>query len=105
MNRQLAGDFDLSKFHHASRYDAAEGRVEMHLVSGEAQTVDIARLGLRVGFDAGETIHTENSYKYAPEQIDGIAQRAGWRVQDRWLDAARQFSVNLFMPSGESSLR
>jgi L-histidine Nalpha-methyltransferase len=103
-NRELAADFDLAAFRHASRYDADEGRVEMHLVSEKAQVVDITPLGLRVEFDEGETIHTENSYKYAPEQIDDIARRAGWRVRYRWLDRAAQFSLNLFTPADASPL-
>jgi len=99
VNRELAGDFDLAAFRHSARYDADEGRVEMHLVSEQAQEVDIARLGLTVRFEQRETIHTENSYKYAPDQIDDIARRAGWSVRHRWLDQAAQFSVNLFTPA------
>ncbi|MBT3268764.1 L-histidine N(alpha)-methyltransferase [Candidatus Poribacteria bacterium] len=98
VNRELRGDFDLGEFRHAARYDDVEGRVEMHLVSCKAQTAQVAVLGLEVEFAEGETIHTENSYKYGIGQIDDIARRAGWEVRRRWLDARQQFSVNLFAP-------
>lgn len=98
VNRELGADLDLGTFRHAARYDEAEGRVEMHLVSQVAQTAALPTLGLQVEFAEGETIHTENSYKYSLDQIDDIAARAGWEVRRRWLDSRSQFSLNLFAP-------
>ena len=99
INRELGGQFDLSRFHHRARYDENEGRVEMHLESAVAQTVRIAALDLAVPFEAGETIHTENSYKYSPAEIEETVAPAGLRVAEQWLDSERRFSLNLFAPS------
>ncbi len=98
INRELGGRFDLDTFRHRAVYDEAAGRVEMYLVSMQAQRVPIERLGLEVTFAAGEAIHTENSYKYAPSEIDALAEAAGLRVEQRWLDGGRRFSDNLLAP-------
>ena len=63
------------------------------------QLVAIESLGLAVPFRAGETIHTESSHKYSLDEIDALAQRAGFEVEARWLDEARRFSVQLLRPS------
>ena len=96
INRELSGNFDLDAFHHRAVYNEAEGRVEMHLASLRAQTVTIA--GQPCEFAAGETIHTENSYKYTLPQIDGLAAEAGLKRLQTWTDAREWFSVNLFAP-------
>jgi dimethylhistidine N-methyltransferase len=93
INRELGGDFALDRFAHRALYDEAAGRVEMHLVSTEAQTV---RVGGRVfRFERGETIHTENSYKYGLAHFAALAAGAGLVVRDVWTDAADLFSVQL----------
>lgn len=83
LNRECGADFDLAAFEHRAVWNAIEGRVEMHLASRTDQVVVLG--GRRIAFAAGETIHTENSYKYHPEQLDGIATRAGWELVERWL--------------------
>jgi L-histidine N-alpha-methyltransferase len=93
INRELGGDFDLASFRHRARYDEREGRVEMHLESLRAQRVRIAALGLELVFQAGETIHTENSYKYSAEEIDALAAAGGFEVESRWYDAEHRFSL------------
>jgi dimethylhistidine N-methyltransferase len=98
VNRQLGGDFDPEAFAHRARYDAAAGRVEMHLVSVGRQRVAIEALGLTVGFSDGESIHTENSYKYDLAEIDALAAGSGFEVSERWLDAAARFSLSLLAP-------
>jgi L-histidine Nalpha-methyltransferase len=93
INRELGGTFDLAQFQHRAVYDEAKGRVEMYLVSRRAQRVHIRALELTVDFAAGEAVHTENSYKYSPAEIDELAQSAGLRVAQRWTDAAGRFAL------------
>lgn len=96
INRELDGHFDLAKFKHRAVYDEKAGRVEMFLVSTAAQRVTLDRLGLKVDFAAGEAVHTEDSYKYALEEIDALAETTGLALEQRWLDEERRFSLNLF---------
>ncbi len=98
INRELGGHFALEAFRHVIRYDEAAGRVEMHLESAAEQRVCIDRLALEVRFRGGETIHTENMYKYSLEEIDALARTAGLRLDRRWLDSANRFSLNLLAP-------
>ncbi len=94
INRELGGDFDLDAFHHEARWNAAEGRIEMHLVSDRAQAVMVQ--GQRFDFGAGETIHTENAYKYADPAFRKLAADAGWRCVMSWRDTdASGFTVYL----------
>ena len=76
INRELGGDFDLRRFRHYAFYNAALGRVEMHLVSLVSQTVNVGNY--RFSFDAGESIHTENSYKYSIDGFRALAASAGF---------------------------
>ena len=98
INRELDGHFDPDRFDHRAVYDEQAGRVEMYLVSREEQTVSIDALPLRVLFTAGESVHTENSYKYSPEEIASLADAAGFEVERRWRDRLDRFSENLFRP-------
>jgi dimethylhistidine N-methyltransferase len=91
-NRELGTDFDLSRFWHSSFYNAPLSRIEMHLVSRERQAVRLA--GQEFGFDEGEAIHTENSYKFTIEGLHALAVRAGFRPGPVWTDPARLFSVH-----------
>jgi dimethylhistidine N-methyltransferase len=93
MNRELDADFDLARFRHRAFYNEHAGRVEMHLVSTCAQTVRVA--GRTYAFDAGETIHTENSYKYGIEEFAQLAGGAGFATREVWTDTGRRFSVHL----------
>lgn len=95
INRELGADFDLSAFEHRARFEEAEGRVRIDLVSLRRQRVSIAELDLEVDFHPGESIHTEDSYKYSFEEIDALARDAGLEVTGRWLDAAGLFSLSL----------
>ncbi len=95
INRELGADFDLTKFRHRATYNAAAGRVEMHLVSTEAQTVRLAEHTL--AFAAGEAVHTENSHKYTPAEFDALAVNAGLRGVKAWMDAGGLFSVRLYV--------
>jgi dimethylhistidine N-methyltransferase len=103
INRELGGDFDVRAFRHVARYDERAGRVEMHVESLYDQTVRVAALDLEISFDAGERIHTENSYKYDTAQLSELAARAGFALSRTWLDAAALFSSNLLIAEGDAT--
>lgn len=96
INRELDGTFDLEAFRHRAVYLETEGKIEMHLVSARAQTVTIGALDLDVAFDAGEHIHTEDSYKYSRDELRGLADAAGLEILSQWTDHAERFSETLF---------
>ncbi len=98
INRELGGDFDPARFRHRALWDEERGRVEMWLDSLEDQTVTIGRLALSVALRRGESIHTENSYKYSEAEIDALAAAARLRVEGRWFDGAHRFSETLLAP-------
>jgi len=91
-NRELGVDFDLGTFEHLAFYNATLCRIEMHLVSRIAQVVQVC--GKSIPFIAGESIHTENSYKYTIETFQALADRAGWTRAAVWTDPNRLFSVH-----------
>jgi uncharacterized SAM-dependent methyltransferase len=93
LNREAGADFDLDAFTHSAIWNDEESRIEMHLISSRDQTVQIA--GRRIRFIAGETIHTENSYKHTLDGFAALARIAGWRGRARWTDAQSRFSVHL----------
>lgn len=93
INRELGADFDECSFHHSAIWNAAESRIEMHLVSDAAQTVSLN--GRQFRFQNGETIHTENSYKFTPAKLQSLAADAGWRTEAIWTDKEYPFAVAL----------
>lgn len=93
INRELAADFDLDCFRHIAFYNAVAGRIEMHLESVRAQAVTVG--GRTFAFAAGERIHTENSYKYSVVEFQQLAQEAGFRPQQVWIDPEQRFAVHL----------
>jgi L-histidine N-alpha-methyltransferase len=97
INRELAADFDLSQFAHVARINSQARSVEMHLLSKRRQTVRIPAADLRVEFAEGETIWTESSHKYAPDEIFGMASAAGFRCQAQWIDEQWPFAENLLV--------
>ena len=94
INRELGGDFDLASFDHRAVWNAVDSRIEMHLVSRIEQTVRVQ--GAAFAFGEGESLHTENSYKFTVEDITGMARRAGWRLIERWIAPPPAFAVFLF---------
>jgi dimethylhistidine N-methyltransferase len=92
INRELDGDFDLASFDHRAFYNSERHRIEMHLVSKKRQKVRAA--GRVVEFRAGETIHTENSYKYTLEDFATLARGSGWTPVAAWTDAGANFSIH-----------
>ena len=97
INRELNGDFVLERFRHEARYRRRQGhtpgRIEMHLVSTCTQAAQVC--GRRFRFSAGESIHTENSYKYSPAEFRALATAAGWLPAHCWSDQQQRFSVHL----------
>ncbi|MGA0530424.1 L-histidine N(alpha)-methyltransferase [Hansschlegelia sp. KR7-227] len=91
INRELDGDVDLARFAHEARWNADESAIEMHLVSREEQTVAVDGRAFR--FEAGETIHTESSRKYALDDVARLADSSGWRVERTWTDPDGLFAV------------
>jgi dimethylhistidine N-methyltransferase len=92
INRELDGEFKLEKFCHRAFYNREKQRVEMHLVSLARQKVRV--MGKLIDFRRGETIHTENSYKYTVELFRSHARSAGWTPAAFWLDEHNYFSVH-----------
>jgi dimethylhistidine N-methyltransferase len=92
INRELDGDFDLASFSHKAFYNSVRQRIEMHLVSKQRQKVKVA--GRVIEFRAGETIHTENSYKYTLETFGALARGSGWTPMSVWTDAGGNFSIH-----------
>jgi dimethylhistidine N-methyltransferase len=92
INHELGGDFELSSFTHRAIYNRERHRIEMHLISGKAQTARV--LDRSFSFRAGESIHTESSYKYSLERFTALARGSGWTPRESWTDAARMFSVH-----------
>ena len=95
-NRELGADFDSAAFRHEARYNRDQGRIEMHLVASRQQTVTIR--GCRFEFAPGESIHTENSYKYTVDEFRLLARASGLQPVGTWLDTQQQFSVHLLRP-------
>lgn len=93
INRELGAAIDPDRFRHRAVWNATDSRIEMHLVSLQDQTVEIA--GRTITFAAGESIHTENSYKFTVAGFTALAEQAGWRVQASWTDADFPFGVFL----------
>jgi uncharacterized SAM-dependent methyltransferase len=98
INRELGADFDLASFSHQAFYNRERARIEMHLVSRIRQTVGVC--GRMIEFRAGETIHTENSYKYTVESFGTLARGAGWTPVAAWSDADGYFSVQALRAAG-----
>lgn len=97
INRELGGNFDISAFTHRAIYNRDRHRIEMHLISRKAQTVRV--LGRSFSFRAGESIHTESSYKYSLERFAALARGSGWTPRATWTDAAGMFSVHALVAS------
>jgi dimethylhistidine N-methyltransferase len=91
INRELGANFDLNSFEHHAFYNRERSRIEMHLASTRRQKVRL--LGETIEFRAGETIHTENSYKYSLGSFQALARGSGWTVRAVWTDAQKYFAV------------
>jgi dimethylhistidine N-methyltransferase len=93
INRELGADFDLDAFAHRALWNAGESRIEMHLVSLLKQTVRVA--GEAYAFEPGESLHTENSYKFTVAGLGKLAGEAGWKLEREWISPTPAFAVVL----------
>jgi dimethylhistidine N-methyltransferase len=97
INRELGGDFDVGAFVHRAIYNRDRHRIEMHLISKKAHTARV--LGRKFSFRPGESIHTENSYKYSLERFASLARETGWTPLESWTDSGGMFSVHALAAS------
>ena len=95
INRELDGNFNPHFFRHQARWNDEHSRIEMHLESLLPQRVAVRALDMEVRFSRGETIHTENSYKFTDQRVLSLLTRAGFRLRQQWSDANRWFTVYL----------
>jgi L-histidine Nalpha-methyltransferase len=95
LNRELDARFPLHLFRHQARWNEQQSRIEMHLESLLAHRVAVRALDMEVRFAAGETIHTENSYKFTDPKVEDLLSHAGFRLQQSWSDAQKWFTVYL----------
>ena len=91
INRELNGDFVLENFAHRAIWDETQSRIEMRLISQCAQTVSIG--GSKFEFESDEIIITEHSHKYAPQVFTHMAENAGWKVREKWMDERGYFCI------------
>ena len=97
LQRDLEAEVDPGGFRHQAFYNRQAGRVEMHLISRRPQTIVVD--GRVFHFEEGETIHTENSYKYNIDEFQDLARRAGYRSLRMWTDRDALFSVHFLRPA------
>jgi dimethylhistidine N-methyltransferase len=96
LNRELGADFNLDAFRHHACWSAQHSRIEMHLVSTVAQTVTIE--DERIDFASGESIHTENSYKFTERGLRELLHDSGYSSPQWFSDADHHFAVALAYP-------
>jgi uncharacterized SAM-dependent methyltransferase len=97
INRELGANFDLAKFQHEARWNETERRIEMHLRSRVDQSVFIPEADFSAQFQAGETIWTESSHKFHPQEMFEIATKTGFCVKAQWVDQEWPFVESLWM--------
>jgi L-histidine N-alpha-methyltransferase len=95
LHRELDAAIDLDGFLHRALWNAEHRRVEMHLVARTDQALRIARAQVDERLNAGETIWTESSYKYVPEQIDDLLESCGFKPTGQWIDRDDDFALTI----------
>jgi L-histidine N-alpha-methyltransferase len=95
INRELDANFNPKLFRHRARWNEGHSRIEMHLESLLAQKVALRALDMEVRFGLGETIHTENSYKFTDQRVTALLTRAGFKLRRQWSDPEKWFTVYL----------
>jgi len=96
LRHDLGAEVNPSGFRHRAFYNREAGRVEMHLISRRPQVISVGDSTFHL--QEGESIHTENSYKYSIAEFEGLARRAGYRPARVWTDAEALFSIHLLKP-------
>jgi dimethylhistidine N-methyltransferase len=100
INDELGGTFDLDGFAHRALWNAADQRIEMHLVSLRPQRAVVPGAGLDLEFGAGETIWTESSYKFDPGLVRALAAHAGFQTSSQWVEPSSPFALTLLRVEG-----
>ena len=95
LNRELDGNFDLESFRHVAEWNPLKSRMEINLDSTRAQVVNLRMANLTVRFQAGERIHTENSYKYTGQMVETMLCASGFRLEKTWYDRRNWFGLHL----------
>jgi dimethylhistidine N-methyltransferase len=95
LNRELEADFDLDAFKHVALWNKPCSRMEIYLESTAKQSVFIPAIDMDVHFEAGERLHTENSYKYTDEMVQSILRESGFKLERTWTDPKGWFGVHL----------
>ena len=95
INRELGGTFDVDRFAHRAIWSEAHSRVEMHLVSLARQRVTVESANVDFVIEDGESIWTESSYKYTPDEIARALEQAGFTLVEQWIDSAAGFALTL----------
>ena len=96
VNRELGGNFDLDSFAHCARWNAAESRIELHLVCSRRHAVRVDAADLAFTIEDGESIWTESSYKYDANAVTHLVRRGGFALASQWIDNADGFALTLF---------
>ncbi|MGA0127426.1 MAG: L-histidine N(alpha)-methyltransferase [Prochlorotrichaceae cyanobacterium] len=102
INRDLNADFDLSKFAHYAFFNLNQSRIEMHLISLVRQVISVA--GQQFRLTEGESIHTENSYKFGIRDIDELCKRCGFQLIKVWRDTNNYFGISYLSVNPKSQL-
>jgi L-histidine N-alpha-methyltransferase len=97
VNRELGANFQLREFRHLALWNEQDRRIEMHLQSRRRQQVEISGAALFLRFEEGETIWTESSHKYHPDEPAELAERGGFRQIAQWIDEEWPFAQNLWL--------
>jgi dimethylhistidine N-methyltransferase len=91
MNRELEASFDFDDWSHRDAWQPRHQRMEMRLLSGRDQTVEVADESF--DFRGGEHIVTEHSYKFTREGFAEMAREVGFRDPICWTDDNDWFSL------------
>ena len=97
INRELGANFNLCRFRHEVLWNPDQRRIEMHLRSLSRQSVEIPAAGLTITLDEDETIWTESSHKYYPDEIAPLAEKTGFYCDAQWIDREWPFAQNLLL--------
>ncbi len=95
INRELGGEFNVANFEHYAFFNEKSSRIEMHLISRVEQNVYIESLDQEFSFAAGESIHTENSYKFSDQMIQQLVTTSGFSHIRTWKDPDAFFALTL----------
>ena len=92
LRREFEAEVEPAQFRHRAFYNERDSRIEMHLVSQCEQTMQLA--GKQIEFSTGESLHTENSYKYSIDGFRELARRTGFESRAHWTDRDVLFSIH-----------